>query len=435
MINFKKILIILLFILFSGGSAVFAQSQGSHDIKGSGGMPVTFYEEPAVYITDLKINSQTREKIEGSFTVHNDEIYEIYNLNYRAMLLKGNDLNNLELFDIQYEDQSQGFYALRKSNTSRSFSYKIPQNISPGQYRLRIQIGSANPKDNIISMQEYSWRDAMVNLEGRNQLLEIKNFKFLGGENNSFDSNAEIKIGFDVSNPGANSITAFPRMIVDSSVVKKIRTFENFGDAVTFEPKKTKAVELTLPKISQADQYDLFLQLVSNKQASDIYSAVVKKDFKIKGDFAEVLFIYHDKESYKKGDIATIKVTYLGFPDPKIETQKTAEMVLKFKNQETGKDCSSVYKTSFPLEKGLGQVKAEIPITSHCLKPLISQDFLIDGKSIDNNDLYTPNMINLSQKISEEINAQTKRNIKIIIAIFAGLGAALFFYLYRRKKK
>lgn len=427
---FRKLSIILLFVSLGGASAVFAQGQDSQ-----GSTTVNFYEKPAVFIIDLKINSQTKEKIEGSFTVRNDEIYEVYNLNYRVMLFKGDDLNNSEFIDIQYEDDPQVFYVLRKSSSSHSFSYKIPQNINPGEYRLRLQIGSANPKMDSISMQEFSWRDAMVNLGGGGQFLEIKNFEFLGGENNSFDSNAEIKIGFDVSNPSASSITAFPRMIVDNSVIKKIRTFETFGDAITFEPKKTRAVELVLPKISQADQYEILLQLVSDKRGSDIYSPVMKRDFKIKGDFAEVLFIYHDKESYKKGDIATVEVTYLGFPeDPKSETKKIADLTLIFKNQETGKACSSLYKTSFSLKEGLGQQIASIPVTANCLKPFIAEDFLIDGKSIDNNDVYAPNMINLSQKISEEINAQTKRNIKIIIGIFAGLGVILFIYLYKRKR-
>jgi len=436
MFNFwKKTFFFVLAGFLSWTFFAFAQEQ-----KTEGERQASFYEKSAVYIVDLKINSQTREKIEGAFTVHNSEDYEIYNLNHRVQLLKDEDQNS-ELIDVQYEDDSQAFYVLRKSDATRSFTYKIPQNINPGNYKLRLQVGSANPKDKGISLNEYSRKDVKVALSGLNNLLLIdeSSLKFLPAKNkfNSYNPNEEIKIGFDVLNPTANSIAAVPRTIIDKYVTKKVRDSETFNDSITFEPKKSKYVELVLPKISQPQIYQLYLQFVSDQSdKSEIYSSIIETNFSIAGPFAEIMFIYHDKESYKKGDVATIKVTYLSSSFPKELGTKFADLLLSVQNQETGKNCSAVVKTSLPFKGGLGQATTEVRITGNCLKPIVFQDLLIDEQSVDSNILQTPSMLGLSQKLSEEINRQIKKNLTITVEVLIGIGIIIFaLYLKRKKKK
>lgn len=427
---------------FISAGSVFSQEPDSH--KPSEATPISLYEKPSVYITDLKINSQTKEKIEGVFVVRNNQPYEVYNLNYRVQLLKGNDPNNQELIDIQYEDASQIFYVLRQADSSRSFSYKIPRNIKPGAYKLRVQVGPSNPRNDpdLISMQEYGKRDINVRLEGENRFLEIDSasFKFLNAKNefNSFPPNQEIKIGFDVFNPTNNVIVAFPRMFIDRYVAKKFRISKVLAESLIFEPQKKKYVELTLPKIDQPQMYQLFLQFVSDQSdKGEIYSSIVKKDFNISGPFAEILFIYHDKESYKKGDTATVKVTYLSSGVAQGQEQKKADLLVSVKNQETGRDCSSVVKSEIPFKGGLGKTVVQIPITSHCLKPVISQDLLIEGKSVDSHIFYTPSMTGLATILADEINQRIKKNLQIIVAVLAALGIIIFanFYLKRKKLK
>jgi hypothetical protein len=213
-----------------------------------------------------------------------------------------------------------------------------------------------------------------LSLEGNNQFIEIVPSscqlftETQGEENNTSQKEGQTAI-CEAINHFEEPINATPyfEIYLHSGYGKKIEEFLSNRGEFYFEPGEKQNIALDLPVNFDSQSYTAKVVL---KKDEEVISNQVAIDYVLEGLSATIQNVNFDKESYKQGE--TAKVRLFWSDAPKLFEERAyieylqAELI--FKDGETSQICSQVTK-DLDVEKNY----EEIPITieKDCPNPII----------------------------------------------------------------
>ena len=259
-----------------------------------------------VQFTNLRLdktNFNPGEEVTGKFTIVSAEDAIVSDLLARFRLSKITSDGKLN-FDEKI-DQEQ-FFIEAKQQLTRTFSYKLPQNLPGGEYELRIRLYNSKGVG-------LGWVDTTITVEGNAEFLTLNNNWLSKGQEQIspegaavLEKNEALKFSFDVSNTTDKEIKAEGKISVykfsvNGNLVKEIKT----GSA-SLKPGETKTLSADLTGLELSDSYFAKAAMFSGKNQ---ISNSVNFSWQVAGEEFEILQILSDKPSYIEGDMAKIQVT------------------------------------------------------------------------------------------------------------------------------
>jgi hypothetical protein len=374
-----------------------------------------------IYLAEFNIEKSSfdpAEKINGSFTLWNNEDSFVPDLTYRFKLLAGDEKG---YFSIVWDDQSSGdnFSISSNQKVPRSFVYQLPKNLSAGDYKFRVQV--CNPKGVIMA-----WKEVLITVkktEGAALTLQSGIFLKNGekaGEETIYDLGKTPKITFDVLNKSSSTVRAYPMITIyrdniSESLVKEIK-----GDLISLNPGYVQNEKTDL--IGLADLNTYICRVVMHDQNGEPISNAIYLRWAIsENGGTEIIRVRTDRSSYESGEEANVSV--------EIGTQsggvaEKGEMLVKIVNGQ--KEVVGEMKKEIDLKRG--EVNIGVPITKKVSNPKV--EVTITDKENKELDRYPIGSLKTESEGSSVLNVW----LAVIFLAAIGLAASIAVRFFRKKK-
>lgn len=244
--------------------------------------------------------------------------------------------------------------------------------------------------------------------------------------------NTQAQAKCSVTNPASKPITFSTntdyavRQVIGYPFSQK----QNMTDPIKFSlnPKETKEITVTLPKMSQPQVYDSLITLIDeNNQA---VSQLLEFRWTIRGQSANIEKVVLDKSGYKAGDTAHLAVTAAASMDLWWKELKkdegtsitNAKLTLSLIDQNN-QVCGTKEQPLPPRDKTENwQITSEIEITTDCTNPKVRAEIKNDSTvlaSFSRQDLTTKTKSD--QPISSTLDSTKKNSALFLIPLFVGV--------------
>jgi hypothetical protein len=395
-----------------------------------------------VIIGNTKIISQDKNKLKISFDIVNDNSWIQTNVGYQVAL---SPLENYaDLFSsvpdekIRVEEcavtnkiYSEMLSLKGNARKNKVIEYEAPAYLT-GDYLLSVNAFLPSlPSDLALSGELLI--DNPISLGGNNQFIEIVPSscqlftETQEEENNTSQKEGQVAI-CEAINHFKEPINATPYFEIyrRSQYGEKIKEFISNRGEFYFEPGEKQNIALDLPVNFDSQAYTAKVVL---KKDEEVISNQVVIDYILEGSSATIQNVNFDKESYKQGETAKVKLFWSDAP--KLFEERAyieylqAELI--FKDGETSQICGQVTK-DLDVEKNY----EEIPITieKNCPNPII----LASLKNKEGKILFQQESQILEEKDSDsssrnEKNVLEDKNYILIFTLIAISAVALIIFL------
>lgn len=355
-----KLFALVLFVSIFSFSAVFAE-----EIDGKVSVDVAKNQDKGIIIAEsniinARITSQKENKFNISFMISNGEGVQT-GIKYGINLYKLNNEKQV-LVDSKIYDDSLTLNSNSKIN--KDIVYEAPMQLS-GDYELYV-FGS-----NDLGLIFSSNKVADIKLESTAKGLYILTDNCYFSQSDStdkyglsgfvrIDPNATLNLTCDAYNNGDKEIEVTPWFEIRSgSIYEDVLGFTNESTTpVSFGSNETKGFSVVVPKAMAPGDYFLNFALANDSYKSNIVSA----SYNIKGATARILNLSLDKDLYKKGETALVKLSYSNTDVSSLQAQITIS---------DGKDKACAVAKDLDLSEFKPLVESSIQIDSKCVDPQI----------------------------------------------------------------
>jgi len=284
---------------------------------------------PQIYLTEINLSKENflpGENIEGEVTLWNYENFAFGDLVLHFYLL-GEEVEGVPTQVIDSKKDTKVFSLFAGEKKTIKFVYSLPENLPKGALKFRVRV--ANQKG-----EEMTWIDKVVNIGGEGEFLVLENYwilkngeKLAPGGGVDFNPNEIPQVIFDVKNETPFNLAGFIKITTYKRKEGGEMVSEERKENIVLNSQETKTVKTTLSSLSKPDTYLSKVQILNEKNqpiSNPIYFRWI-----VRGENdAEVLFIQSQKSSFKKDEIAKIKVQFTG---PAHEKEVPDKGILKVK--------------------------------------------------------------------------------------------------------
>ncbi len=263
------------------------------------------YEAPRVYVKEINIKQVSFNEgnsVEGDFLIWNAENSLASGLSYSISLEQSRDIFNKQNYFVSESINPDKIF-------KQAFSYPVPKIFPAGEYVLKIQIFSQSG----VSL---GWKTIPVSIKGTGVYLNIANgFLVKDGKNIdpgaevSFDAGSAPKIRFTVYNPGTKKIDFKVQAKVYASFENPTELDRVLSGNYSVDPKKSKTIELDMPKYQDSGTYLAKVILLDQDAALSQAEDFV---WTIKGSNVKIVNVLVAADSLEAGKEIKVSVDFAG---------------------------------------------------------------------------------------------------------------------------
>jgi hypothetical protein len=400
-------------------------------------------EEPSILMASVAIENteiifQNNNNLKISFDLVNKNSWTQNNIRYKVALspvefftkasppLSKDEGSKTEIFFEANKLYPEKISLKKNSRINKIVEYEAPSYLS-GDYLLFI--GTYLPVGLPLGMKILT--ETPISLKGDNQFVEIipsscQFFTEVKSGDESFQKEGQIAICEAINHSKRTvEFTPYFEIYQRSEYGEKIKEFISDRGTFHFEPGEKQNISFDLPIDLNPQSYSAKIILRENEK--DI-SNQITLDYTVEGLSATIQNVIFDKDNYKKGE--TAKVRLFWSDTPKLFEERAyieylqAELI--FKDGETSQICGQVTK-DLDVEKNY----EEIPITieKNCPNPII----LASLKNKEDKILFQQESQILEEKGSNFFysgkNVSKDKNYILIFTLIAISAVALIIFL------
>lgn len=435
----KKLITILLsgflIVSFSNASAAVTTKTAS----------TTVTTPKAVTVATVNIYNPKTTKINASeYSIS----FDINNrVGIQSNIRYGIELINTDKYAILDTQLSNESLTLKEQETkSLTIDYKIPGFVSNGNYKLVLVAENQNGLP-LAYMPANLNKDSIININNNSQNLSINNciLTILNDASSTakYNNNQAVDImpdekliaTCDVTNKSsANENNVRLQLITHKrDSFGDILSNDTLTDLISIKGNSTKSISFTLPTLGNSQLYfiDTFFINSNGQKVSPSYSIF----YSIHGPLATIQNLTMDKTSYKKGEIANLKVFWIiGGGGIRIAPNKDI-YVIKAEIKDSLKNvCGNTAKTTNNTSLSVNNTTFNIAIAKDCI-PAIATVSIYNGKGglLDTTEINSQNSIsgiNINANIPSIKNISTLFNntyrnyavVFIVVLVLIGYG-------------
>lgn len=370
-----------------------------------------------------KADFVTGEEIRGNFTLKNYEEEVVPDITYSYRLL-AEDPDGFYTIILDEQFSGDNFSLGPEQKITKSFSYRLPQNLPSGNHKFRTQLFNSKG----ISM---SRKDSDITVQSDNKFLTLENHFFLENDQKLlpkgeavYDASQAPQVILDISNNSSFQISASPRMTFYYYDVTE-NVFQNIEkESITLASGETQSQTLDLIDFKEPGIYLCRLALYEN---NNIISNSVDFRWTIRGKDIEIMQFRIDKSSYQEGDRALIVVDIANVSELSTEDKGNLQVTIY------DKEGSIAGEKTEEISLEGGKIKIEVPITENVVNPRV--DIVVVGKGQEILDRYqaqTRDEKFIEEAIGEEPSGERNNNLLIILILLIVIVAFMVYFLKKR---
>jgi hypothetical protein len=369
--------------------------------------------------------------------------FDIFNrVGIQSNVRYGVELINTENFTVVDTSLANESLTLKEKEIKNlTINYKIPGFVSNGTYKLVIVAKNQNGLPLAYVPADLN-KDFTITVKNGSQYLSIDNCMLTilndssGTERYKSDQGVDIMPSeklvatCDVTNKGGGENNIKLQLITHKrDSFGDILSNEVLTETVSIKGNSTQSVSFTIPTLQNPQLYsvDTFFVNSNGQKISPSYSIL----YSVHGPSATIQNLTMDKASYKKGNVANLKIFWtIGGGGIRIASNKDT-YVIKAEIKDSLKNvCGVATKTTNNPSLAMNNTLFNIAITKDCL-PAMSTVSIYDGKgtlldsteinsqnsvSVVNIDAHTPSIANISMLFND-----TYRNYAVVFIIVLAL--------------
>ncbi|MFA5651763.1 MAG: hypothetical protein WC933_00135 [Candidatus Paceibacterota bacterium] len=357
----KKIFISLLSVFVLG--AVFCNVASAQTVESIS------YTVATVNIYNSKIVSSNDRNYKISFDLSNDSGVQSQ-IRYSVQLTKTVSSSSDVVVDEKIYDPI--FSIDEKTTIPQSVVYSIPSSLGKGDYKLWVY--SKNNNGLILAAAYVGEIKLTTDLPNTVEIIPescyvtIKNnansSKYYLGDLASIVSKDSLVMNCSVSNRYTSDVSLVPlfETRVRSMYGETVSQIEGTQGTITIKKGKNN-IEVALPKALVPQTYVNVFSLVSDDKKISTNNIITT--YSLEGESGSIMNAVFDKTSYKKGEIANVKIFSMLELSGSTSTASTASISVSVTNQEN-RLCSEVIKkdaSTAPV------VEIPVPVIEDCVNP------------------------------------------------------------------
>lgn len=371
------------------------------------------YIMPDISLEYLKINGIEGGKINGEFSIKNNEDYFMNNLNYEIELLQGPSLEKLEMIDTKIPEPA--FFVGPHETIIKNISYSYPKNINSGDYTIIVRILTDKGGTS-------GWKDEKIFLQGENKFMDMVNetAKVLIADNEGYplqgikaNPGEKVVTSMDVKNL-QEKIIVVPNIKIYKRQTNMLVVSEYQDEPIVFNKEETKTINLTMPELNTPESYLAEVKLLSNNEQ---VSGIQYFRWVVRGDGAKILNIKIDKDSYKAGENLDLTAEFIGPADASDAGVGEISIIISNKSgkiiaETTEKINLTSYVTSLPIS---------IPINENIISPIIKLKITKEEILLDETNIKMP----IFSEDAKDLKKETDKKTFLVYLFFYSLAIFL----------
>jgi len=369
-----------------------------------------------------KHNLEAGEEIRGSFTLKNYEKEVVPDITYSYGLLAQDEYG---LYTIVLDEKFSGdnFSLGPDQIITKSFKYKLPQNLISGRHVFRIQL--FNSKGLFMSR-----KDVNVDIRSDDRFLTLQNH-FLWDEDRTFLPKGEAvydvgripRISFDILNESSFRISATPKLSFYYYNIAE-KSFQVIEEQVlTIEPGDSQSQTFDLIGFQEPGVYFCRLTMYENNR---VISNSLDFRWKVPGKEVEIMQFRIDKASYKEGEEALVIVYLSNVAD--FPTQEKGELHIRLFDS----DGSLAGEKTEEVSLKRGKIESKILVAKNISNPRV--EITVLGKDRTILDSYQGQLRDdeAVDKVVDKEPLREEGNVLLLIAILIVIVAFIYYVLKKR---
>lgn len=332
---------------------------------------------PMIYVHDFEISTTTLiagATVPGSAVFVNNSDVDIPDVSYIASIV--GDYKDGDPYTI-FDTQTLGkVFVKAHSEKKIQFAYKVPSYLNGSGYGMEITAG-------LQSGRLMGWGEKRVVIKGsgaqgfvaiNSAFLHVGNEFFAPGTGPTIHEGESATIEINAVNKGDEAITLYPKLSIYNRTTDGMLVYSSSTIAVTLKKGEEKTFDQYMPKTNFGPGVYAFSLSFHDATGAEV-SRPVDGRFIIAGFIASVQNVSVDRQLFKEGEYALVKVVYSGTPvdilRPASYRGEKADMIVKLFNQnddlvgetteQVSLDASSVtLPLTIPIIKGSHALRAEV---------------------------------------------------------------------------
>lgn len=448
----------LITILLSGFLIVSFSNVHAAVTTSTTSLPKAASSAKAVTVATVNIyNPKTTKINEGEYSIS----FDLFNrVGIQSNIRYGVELINTDKFAVVDTNLSNESLTLKEKETKNiTINYRIPGFVTNGNYKLMLVAENQNGLPLAYVLADLS-KDSIIKIDNSSQNLSINNCILTIFNDASSTAKYNSSQAVDIM-PTEKLIATCDAVNKGSSSENNIKLQlithkrDNFGDILsndilsdTFSIKgnSTQSISFTIPTLQNSQLYfiDTFFVNSNEKKISSSYPIF----YAIHGSSANIQNLTMDKSSYKKGEVADLKVLWMiGGGGIRIASNKDT-YVIKAEIRDSLKNlCGNAAKTTNNTSLTVNNTLFNIAITKNCI-PAVATVSIFNGKgelldSTEINSKNTVSKININANIPSIVNLKTLFNntyrnyavVFIVVMVLIGYGIVVLRKKEQENKK
>ncbi|MDQ1281911.1 MAG: hypothetical protein QG630_262 [Patescibacteria group bacterium] len=399
----------------------------------------------ASVVATVNIYSPKTTKInEGEYSIS----FDIFNrVGIQSNVRYGVELINTENFTVVDTSLANESLTLKEKEIKNlTINYKIPGFVSNGTYKLVIVAKNQNGLPLAYVPADLN-KDFTITVKNGSQYLSIDNCmltvlndasstaRYKSDQGVDIMPSEKLIATCDVTNKGVGSEKNIKLQLITHKIDSfgDILSNDTLTEMVSVKGNSTQSVSFTIPTLQNPQLYsvDTFFVNSNGQKISPSYSIL----YSVHGPSATIQNLTMDKASYKKGDVANLKVFWtIGGGGIRISSNKDT-YVIKAEIKDSLKNvCGVAAKTTSNPSLAINNTLFNIAITKNCM-PAVSTVSIYDGRGnlLDSTEINSQNpvsAVNINAHIPSIANISmlfngTYRNyavVFIVVLVLIGYG-------------
>jgi len=271
------------------------------------------YVAPSVYITELNLNtteiSLEDDQIQGNFLIWNSNDYIVPGIVSELVIMNLDEEGYPEM-SIGRTLLDERFLLSPDQKQRVNFTYELPKNLLSGSYYFQVNIYSN-------SGLLMNWINQEVSIEGNEKFVEISDSRIAKEDQEFsplvgvvFDANDIPEIKFDLTNPRDEGIVVIPEITIFRRQINLDRIDRLEESALTIAAQEKRTISYEMPSLNEPESY--LAELKFYDQENQLISNSAFFRWVVAGSGAEVIAIETDSGAYQAGEVAHLKIHFVG---------------------------------------------------------------------------------------------------------------------------